>query len=229
MGYRAVQLSALGPIETAELKKILDGEGLTVCATHEEYEMLRDQPQAMIDKHKSLRCKYVAIGGMPKEYRSAEGFARFAREASDVAARLADGGLTFCYHNHNFEFEKFGDRTGFQILYTESDPTYFKGEPDTYWIQAGGGDPAHWIQWLAKRAPLIHLKDMTMQGWEQKFAEVGEGNLNWPAILKACRTAGAVWYIVEQDICKRDPFESLAISLRNLQSWQAAGAPGIRA
>jgi len=24
------------------------------------------------------------------------------------------------------------------------------------------------------------------------------------------------WYIVEQDVCQRDPFQSIAISLRNL-------------
>jgi len=57
---------------------------------------------------------------------------------------------------------------------------------------------------------------MTMKGTTQLFAEVGEGNLNWPAILDACKEAGVRWHIVEQDISQRDPFESLAISLRNL-------------
>jgi sugar phosphate isomerase/epimerase len=66
--------------------------------------------------------------------------------------------------------------------------------------------------------PLVHLKDMVMRGREQLMAEVGEGNLNWPAILDACRDAGVVWYIVEQDTCQRDPFDSLGISLRNLRA-----------
>jgi sugar phosphate isomerase/epimerase len=51
------------------------------------------------------------------------------------------------------------------------------------------------------------------------MAEVGEGNLNWPSILDACREAGVQWYIVEQDTCQRSPFESLAISLRNMKKW----------
>jgi len=55
-----------------------------------------------------------------------------------------------------------------------------------------------------------------MKGREQLFSEVGEGNMNWPSILEACREAGTRWYIVEQDRCQRDPFESLAISFRNL-------------
>ena len=76
----------------------------------------------------------------------------------------------------------------------------------------------HAIRKLKGRMPLVHLKDMVMRGHEQLMAEVGEGNLNWPAILDACREAGVVWYIVEQDTCQRDPFESLAISLSNLKA-----------
>ena len=34
IGYEAVQCSALGKIDPKELKNILDGEGLTCCATH---------------------------------------------------------------------------------------------------------------------------------------------------------------------------------------------------
>ena len=52
----------------------------------------------------------------------------------------------------------------------------------------------------------------------QFMAEVGEGNLNWPAIVKSCKAAGVEWYLVEQDTCYRDPFESVAISLRNMKA-----------
>jgi len=218
IGYDAVQLSALGPMETKELKKIVDGEGLTVCATHTAFERLRDETDAVAEEHHLLGCTYAAIGGLPASYRNAEGFKRFAKEASEVAKQLAERGLIFGYHNHSFELEKFDGRTGLAILYEDSDPEYFKGEIDTYWIQHGGGDSAAWIRKLKGRMPLVHLKDMVMRGHEQLMAEVGEGNLNWPAILDACREADVVWYIVEQDTCQRDPFESLAISLRNLKA-----------
>ena len=59
---------------------------------------------------------------------------------------------------------------------------------------------------------------MAMQGSTQRFAEIGEGNLNWDAILEACTYAGVEWYIIEQDSCyERDPFESLGMSLNNLK------------
>ncbi len=217
-GYEAVQLSGLGPIEPQDLRNICDGEGLKICATHIAFEAMRDEPESVIEEHKILGCDYPAIGGLPAEYRNAEGFAKFAQDASAVAARLAEGGLTFSYHNHAFELEKFGDRTGLEILYEDSDPRYFKAEIDTYWIQYGGANPVTWINKLAGRLPLLHLKDMAMRGQEQLFAEVGEGNLEWPAILEAARAAGVEWYIVEQDVCQRDPFESLKLSLDNLRA-----------
>ncbi len=68
------------------------------------------------------------------------------------------------------------------------------------------------------RIPLVHFKDMGISGGKQVMTEVGEGNLNWDAILEACKSSGVLWYIVEQDTCQRDPFESLAISLRNLKN-----------
>jgi len=220
IGYRAVQCSALGPIDPAELRRILDAQGLFCCATHVGFERMRDDPQGVIAEHKILGCPLTAVGGLPQSYRNAEGYHRFAKEASAVAKRLKDeGGPVWGYHNHSFELEKFDGRTGLEILYAESDPAYFTAEIDTYWITHGGADPAFWIRSLKGRIPLVHFKDMVMKDGKQLMAEVGEGNLNWPAILKACKAAGVQWYLVEQDVCQRDPFESLAISLRNMNGW----------
>jgi sugar phosphate isomerase/epimerase len=244
IGYTAVQLSALGPIDPAELGKILRGEGLTCCATHVAFERMRDQTQQVIDEHQLWDCSYSAIGVIPREYRNHQGYIRFAAEASEVARKLAAAGLTFGYHNHSFELEKFNQKTGLELLIELSDPKAVTFEIDTYWIQHGGGEPADWIRKVSGRIPLVHLKDLTMgrdttaapprrfegesqtdyqkrldgQGPVQLMAEVGEGNLNWTSILSACRQAGVRWYIVEQDVCQRDPFESLAISLRNLRA-----------
>ena len=220
LGYDAVQLSGHGKISDEEMKKIVDDAGLTICATHTSYELMRDEPQKVIDQHNLWECKHPAIGGLPQDYRNPEGFVKFAKEASEVAKKLyEDAGLIFSYHNHSFELEKFGDRPGLQILYEDSDPKYFNSEIDTYWVQHGGGDPAAWIRKLKGRAYLVHFKDMAMKGREQLFAEVGEGNLNWPAILDACKEAGTEWYIVEQDrTYDRDPFDSLAISFNNMKT-----------
>ena len=218
IGYRAVQLSALGPIETGELKRILDGEGLVACANHTYWEQLRDEPEKVLEEHAQLECRYTAIPIPPRDMRTAEGYLQLAREAGEAARRYRERGLIIGYHNHAWEFEKFDGRTAMEILYSESDPA-LTAEMDTYWIQYGGGDPAAWIRRVSGRSPLVHFKDMAVVDGQPVMAEVGEGNLNWPAILEACREAGVEWYIIEQDTCRRDPFESLAISLRSVREW----------
>jgi len=219
MGYDFVQISGFGPIEPKELRKMLDGEGLGVCATHIGYADLRDKMDEVIEKHHIWGCKNAALGSLPPDMRNRAGFARFATEGTAFAARLATAGLTFSYHNHSFEFEKFDGRTGMEIIYEESDPKLLFAEVDTYWVQHGGGDPVAWIRRLKGRQPLVHLKDFAVVEGKQVFAEVGEGNLNWPGILAACKEAGVQWYIVEQDSSLRDIFDSIATSVRNLKAW----------
>lgn len=223
IGYKAVQVSGIGAIANEDVKRVMDDHGMTICITHISYDQLWNHTDDVIAQHKLWDCKNVAIGSMPPQFRGEEAnYHRFAKEATEIGKKLADAGLTFSYHNHSFEFTRFGSRTGMDIIYGESDPRYLMAEIDTYWVQHGGADPAAWIRKMKNRMPVVHLKDMTVvpegHGAMQMMAEVGEGNLNWPVILDACKEAGVQWYAVEQDICQRDPFESLKISYNNLRA-----------
>jgi sugar phosphate isomerase/epimerase len=221
IGYTAVQVSAIGSIPDADVKAVVDDLGLTICNTHvRPSSALWDDLDTVIAQHKLWGCKHVAIGSMPGPYREEgkAGFKRFAEEANQIGERLHGAGLTFSYHNHSFEFVRFGDRTGLDIIYEESDPRYLQAEIDTYWVQHGGADPAEWCRRMKNRMPVVHLKDMVIVDGQQVMAEIGEGNLNWDAVLEACQEAEVEWYAIEQDICRRDPFESLRISYENLKA-----------
>jgi sugar phosphate isomerase/epimerase len=218
IGYHAVQVSAIGPMDPQFVKDAADTEGLTICATHIGFDRLINDFDQVVKQHKLWNCKYVGIGSMPDSYRSElEGYVRFAREASEYGRRLAANGLTLIYHNHNFEFKKYGKKTGMQILLEESDPSALQFEIDTYWVQAGGADPVEWIKKAKGRMEVVHFKDMALgESCQQIMTEVGEGNLNWKEIISACHEIGAKWCAVEQDICQRNPFDSLKISRDNL-------------
>lgn len=218
LGYEAVQVSGMGAIEPEQLRDIAEETQLRIIATHIPYGRIVDEVDAVIAEHALWGCRHVAIGGLPQEYRKEEGFSRFAREASAAARPLIDAGLTFSYHNHSFELQRFAGRTAMQILAEESDPETFFFEIDTYWIQHGGANPVSWLHALKDRMHVVHLKDMAMDGGKQLFAEVGEGNLEWDAILSACKRAEIEWYIVEQDTCLGDPFDSLKVSFDNLRA-----------
>lgn len=218
-GYDAVQLSGGGPIEPGAMRDLLDKHGLAAAATHIGFDRIRDDTRQVIEDHRVLGCRYVGLGAMPDAFRSsADGYREFARAIEPAARAIAGAGLAFIYHNHNFEFRKFDGRTGLQILMEHTAPDWFQFEIDTYWVQMGGGDPADWIRRMAGRMDVVHFKDMVTSPGESApiMAEVGEGNLNWQGVIAACAQIGVRWHIVEQDVCRRDPFESLTLSVNNL-------------
>ncbi len=224
LGYEAVQLSALGPIDARELKKMLDDNGLTCAATHIGIERMRDNPQSIIDEHKIWNCQYTAIGGF---FPKAENFnlatwQQFVTDFNSAASKFAGTGIQIGYHNHSHEFARvgnaLGEKTAWQILMEGLSKDIWI-EVDTYWVQHGGADPAAWINAVAGRIPCVHFKDIGIKPDRTHYMmEVGQGNLNWTAILAACKSAGVKWYIVEQDTCYRDPFDSLKTSLDFLKS-----------
>ena len=221
IGYTAVQISAFGPVDPKEVAKLVEDCGLTVAATHVGWNRFLEELDEVIAEHKMWGCTHAAIGGLfTPEYTDLDGLKRFLDELGPVAERLAQEGMDFSYHNHNHELVRYGEKTWLEMLYEQASPEMLKAEIDTYWVQAGGGDPALWVRKCAGREPLFHLKDMAVTPErEQRMAEIGEGNLNWPAILQAAEEGGVEWYLIEQDHCYgRDPFESLAISYRNLQA-----------
>ncbi len=216
IGYGAAQLSGHGPIDPKDMRKILDDNGVVAAATHTGLDRIVNEADAFIEEHKTLGCEHTAIASLPKGYKTSEGYTRFAREASEAGRNLKEAGITLSYHNHAFELEKYDGRLGLEIIRDDSDPEIMNLELDTYWVQHGGGDPAAWIRSVKGRIPLLHVKDKTMRENECIFAEIGEGNLNWPEILAASKEAGVQWYLVEQDRCERDPFESVKISYDNM-------------
>ncbi len=223
IGYTALQSSAMQGVPEMgyqEFRKVCDGEGVSICASHISFDEMRDSPEKVVEEHQIMGCKYPGIGGAPAgTYDSEANCIRFAREASEVAAKLAESGLSFIYHNHSTEFARpaGSKRTMLEIFFDESDPELFNFELDTYWVAHGGGSPVAWIEKCAGRCPVLHYKDfaITLQR-EQFYTEIGEGNLDWPGINEAAEKAGCVYAAIEQDTCPGDPFDSLAISYKNL-------------
>ncbi|WP_379127217.1 sugar phosphate isomerase/epimerase family protein [Paenibacillus sp. sgz500958] len=219
IGYTAVQISAIGPIDPKVVKEYADEYGLRICATHVPWTRLIGDLDSLAKEHQLWNCPYIGLGGLPDSYRTnQEGYRNFVRQASTIAKWLKENyGLQFVYHNHDFEFERLDGVTGMDILLNETDPATFGFELDLYWLQAAGADPIEWIRKVRGRMQVVHLKDMAIVNRIPVFAEIGEGNMNYSGIIDACRENGVEWYVVEQDECRRDPFESVAISLKYLQ------------
>ncbi len=199
-GYRYVQVSGIRGVDPEGIAAAMDAAGLSACATHVGWDRFVGDIDEVIDLHRLYGTTHAAIGGLPDEYRSADGVGRFVREARDVLPRLAEAGIDFSYHNHNHEFVRIAGTTWLDLLYKESADLGVNFEIDTYWVVAGGADPADYIDRFASRMSIVHVKDMTVTtAREQRFAPVGSGNLNWPRVFDAIRCAPIEFVIVEQD------------------------------
>jgi sugar phosphate isomerase/epimerase len=212
IGYRAVQVSGVGPIPEEEIVKILQGEGLVCCATHEPGPLILSDPQKVVDRLGKLSCSYTAYpfpAGI--DLRSREAVIELAKGLDRSGEVLRKAGQVLCYHNHAHEFEKLGSKTILEILFDESHPQNLQGEIDTYWVQYGGGDSAAWCRKLKNRLPLLHLKDLAVdpETHQPMIAEIGSGNLDFKGILEEAERSGCLWFIVEQDTCPGDPFVSI--------------------
>ena len=218
IGYKYVQISGTCAFEPQWLKEQLDKNGLQCVLTHTPADKLLSETKQVALDHDTLGCKYVGLGhfGFDETNENCT-LEAFTNKYKPVVTTLKENGKYFMYHNHDGEFRKIGNKLILEHLKDLFTPDEMGFTLDTYWVQAGGGDPAQWIEKLSDRVPCIHLKDYAFGG---KMAIVGEGNLNFERIFKDAEKAGTKYMLVEQDDCYgENPFDCLRRSYENLKTF----------
>jgi sugar phosphate isomerase/epimerase len=222
IGYEAVQFYQI-PIDISDMKKILDELGLSVCGVDVSIPRLHNELAQVLKEMEQLNCHYITgsyEGDRNKSY--VDGLDDYIDAISEIGESLKSSDCRFAYHNHSFEFIKREGRPLLDYFYEKTKAAGILAEIDTYWVQHGGGDPAKWIQNYKGRVPIIHLKDLSIEMVNDTatpvFAEVGNGNMNWDAILQSAEKADVEWVVVEQDYCNKDPFESVKESYEYVKS-----------
>ena len=152
---------------------------------------------------------------LPTEQRRPEALRALAPRLNEFGRRCRERGVTFGYHNHNFEFERSDGAYLLDVLLDSTDPALVNLELDAYWAAYAGVDPSAYLRQRAGRVPLVHLKDMAP---DRTFTEVGDGTLDMAAIMEAAREGGARWFIVENDKPQIPSLESARRSLENLRA-----------
>jgi sugar phosphate isomerase/epimerase len=220
IGYQSIQISGVGPIPPQELRSIADGEGLSICATHEPALTILNEPEKVVERLQILGCKYTAYP-FPAEvdFSQEEHVRKLISNLDTAGATLRAAGQVLCYHNHAHEFTRYDGETVLDAIYGGTNPENLQAELDTYWVQAGGANPVEWCAKLNGRLPLLHLKDyaVTPKG-APLYAEIGYGNLDFKAIIAAAEQSGCQHFIVEQDTCPSDEFESIKKSFEYIKA-----------
>lgn len=228
IGYTAVQMSKIDAmngdkpeVSAQEARKMLDDNGLRCIATHRPWPSFMNDLEKEIEFHQTLGCDFAAIGGIPGDTYgdTAEGFRRFLADARPVIEKLKAAGIRFGHHNHSREFMRSEDGTWLEDILIEEGAPDLMLELDLYWVEHAGVNCVRVLERSHGRVPVIHVKDKEVIPDEGPvMAPIGEGNMDWDYIIEGCEAAGVRWYAVEQDICRRDPFDCLKSSYEFLRS-----------
>ncbi|WP_238324956.1 sugar phosphate isomerase/epimerase family protein [Paenarthrobacter nicotinovorans] len=201
-------------------------------------ESLADNFDKIVDDAKRLDSSLLRIGMLPfGAMKSLDSVIEFAKQANGYAERLQEQGISLYYHNHHIEFAKFDGKYMLDII-AENSPAMGM-EIDVHWVQRGGLDPVRTLEKYAGKTAMVHLKDYRIGQLPEasfgllekgdfagfmaefrnvvQFAEVGEGNLDFPSIIPAAVAAGAQYLLVEQDeLYGRTVWDALQTSYDNL-------------
>src|SRR5581483_5232855 len=126
---------------------------------------------------------------------------------NQAGAVLKAAGLKFCYHPHGYEFQPHGAGTLFDLLVQQTRPELVNFELDVFWAQHAGQDPAKLLQTYPKRFLLVHLKDLrkdvtgdlTGSAPDDTSVVLGQGKVDWAAVLRGAKQAGVRWYFIEAE------------------------------
>lgn len=209
LGITDMEFSSLFGKTAEEMRKLLDDRGIKCSSFGVSYDDLTNKIETVAQNAKTLGAKFVRVAWIPHKgdftlemaQKTVEDFNKFGKTLKD------NHGLTFCYHNHGYEFQPYEGGTLFDYIVQKTDPKYVSFEMDILWTFFPGQDPAALLNKYGNRFKLMHLKDLkkgvegNMSGGTSPENDValGTGQLDIPAILIAARKAGVEHYYIEDE------------------------------
>jgi sugar phosphate isomerase/epimerase len=229
VGYKQVQFSGFHNQPVPKIKQLIDQLGLKTAAGHFGYDLFKSNLSQVTDAANTLGMSYTVLSSAPDSYRhSIDGYKRAAEFFNKTGEGCRKAGLHFGYHNHNRDFEKFGDTIALDLMIQNTNPASVIFEMDCFWVTRAGYDPVAYMKKYPGRFQVLHIKDErkhyppTVSGRTpgEAFAPVGKGIIDWKRIFKAAPTGGLKYYFVEQDQTELPVFDAIKISydyLHNLK------------
>jgi sugar phosphate isomerase/epimerase len=210
LGYGAVEFAGYGDLPAPALRDLLARTGLQASSTHVGLAALEADLAREIDYCLTIGCRYLVLPWLAPDRRDPPSLAALAPRLNEFGRQCKEQGITFGYHNHNFEFEQ-ADGT---YLLDSTDPALVTLEFDVYWAAYAGVDPIAYLRQRSGRVPLLHMKDMAP---DRSFTEVGDGSLDMAGLVSTADQTGVQWLIIEHDKPTLPSLESAARSLANLR------------
>lgn len=220
LGYKGIQLRAntFAPYKTkpSELKALLDQYKLQLAMfSSGNVEVDPAKFQSTVDMHVAHASFVKALGGsafqMTNSLRkngqapTTEELKKLAQVMNEIGKQTADLGVQATYHNHMNQWGETPEEV--DVLVQEMNPKYVRLLLDIAHYKQGGGDPAKAVLQYKEVLHTLHLKDTKSPLPEKpdnpkayKFVELGQGNVDVPAVFAALNKINFKgWGVVELD------------------------------
>ncbi|MFN8255661.1 MAG: TIM barrel protein [Bacteroidales bacterium] len=209
LGITDMEFSNLFGKKASEIRKMLDDRGMFCSSFGVSYPDLINKTNEVGENAKALGAKFVRVAWIPHTAPFTVEVAQKTAEDFNKAGKILkeEYGITFCYHNHGYEFYPYQNGTLFDFILQNTDPKYVSFEMDILWTFFPGADPVQLLNKYGNRFKLLHLKDLRkgikgdLSGGTavENDVALGTGQLNIPEILKAAKKAGVEHYYIEDE------------------------------
>ena len=221
IGYRSVEAAGYSErkfygLAPAAYRKLVEEFGINPLSTHSNFKLA--DADKVIEDTLNAGMKFIFIPWLAEEERQTlDHYKKLADDFNKIGEKCRAAGLTFGYHNHDFEFHKIDGKIPYDILLKETQPEYVSMQLDLYWMVYAGYSPLDYFRKYPGRFASWHVKDM-IKGDSKESTEIGNGIIDFKEIFSGKKQAGMQCYFVEQEAFKLDPVESISISHRYLKS-----------
>jgi sugar phosphate isomerase/epimerase len=209
MGFTELEGGGAKGMTNEEYKKLCDARGISIPGTGGGFEQFEKNPQEIVNQAKALGSKFVMCAWIPHKGNDFTiDDAKKAVEVFNKAGKvLKENGLTFCYHDHGYEFRPYENGTLFDYIVQNTNPEYVSFEMDVLWTLHGGANPEKLLEKYGNRWKLMHVKDLKKgivgDGSGHTPAEndvvLGTGQANWEGIIKLAKKVGIEHFFVEDE------------------------------
>lgn len=225
-GFDAIEIGA-HRLDLSQPQRFLQqcqAHGLRIAGLHThgeiftpaEHPAILGRVKATAEYCAAVGAPQVLLSGRPKEtQKSEQDLAAEAAILNAAGQACQQASLRLCYHNHWWEIAD--DLRELRFLYQNTDPALVFFAIDVAWVQRGGAVPAQIVAEFLPRLAYLHLKD-TREG---RWTDLGQGEVNFPAILEVIWPRQDLWLAYERDETLEQAGESARISgayLRQLLS-----------
>jgi len=179
-----------------EFKSYIGDLGMKIVSSHcdisKDFE--KKAAEAAEIGMKYLICPYKG------PQKSIDDFKKFADDFNAKGEICKKYGIRFAYHNHDYSFKPVDGQVPQDVMMKGTDASLVDFEMDMYWVVTANEDPLAWMKKYPNRFRLCHVKDRT-KGATEGFdsCTLGEGSIDYPAILKSAKKLGMQYFIVEQE------------------------------